>query len=97
LVISRIATTFTALCEIADFSASIPQQSKDKDNEQDSNVEESEEIVNRTLPTTRTKDERPQTGNLVRALQYHINIVLPDSRDPAVFDAIFKSLREHLG
>jgi hypothetical protein len=30
-------------------------------------------------------------------LQYHINIVLPETRDQAVFDAIFKALREHLG
>jgi hypothetical protein len=32
----------------------------------------------------------------VSALQYHVNIVLPDTRDQAVYDAIFKSLREHL-
>jgi hypothetical protein len=31
------------------------------------------------------------------AMQYHINIVLPDTRDQAVYDAIFKSLRDHLG
>ena len=31
------------------------------------------------------------------SLQYHINIVLPDTRDQAVYDAIFKSLRDHLG
>ena len=38
------------------------------------------------------------TGSLdLGALQYHINIVLPDSRDQAVYDAIFKSLRDHLG
>jgi hypothetical protein len=30
------------------------------------------------------------------SLQYHINIVLPESRDQAVYDAIFKSLRDHL-
>ena len=33
----------------------------------------------------------------VSGLQYHINIVLPDTRDQAVYDAIFRSLREHLG
>jgi hypothetical protein len=33
----------------------------------------------------------------VSGLQYHINIVLPDTRDQAVFDAIFKSMRDHLG
>jgi hypothetical protein len=33
----------------------------------------------------------------VAGLQYHINIVLPETRDQAVFDAIFKALRDHLG
>ena len=36
-------------------------------------------------------------GLSVDALQYHINIVLPDTRDQSVYDAIFKSLRDHLG
>lgn len=29
-------------------------------------------------------------------LAYNINIHLPESRDQAVYDALFKSLREHL-
>ena len=44
--------------------------------------------------------EKPGVGLgkiTVSGLQYHINIVLPDTRDQAVYDAIFKSLREHLG
>jgi hypothetical protein len=36
-------------------------------------------------------------GVSLDSLQYHINIVLPESRDQAVYDAIFKSLRDHLG
>jgi hypothetical protein len=40
----------------------------------------------------------PAMGQVrVSGLQYHINIVLPDTRDQGVYDAIFKSLREHLG
>jgi hypothetical protein len=33
----------------------------------------------------------------IDSMQYHINIVLPESRDQGVYDAIFKSLKEHLG
>ena len=33
----------------------------------------------------------------IDGLQYHINIILPDTKDQAVYDAIFKSLRDHLG
>jgi hypothetical protein len=29
-------------------------------------------------------------------LAYNIQLILPESRDPAVYDAIFKSLKEHL-
>ena len=47
------------------------------------------------------KDIDPTKGSPEKlgldSLQYHINIVLPDTRDQAVYDAIFKSLRDHLG
>ncbi len=32
----------------------------------------------------------------IRGLVYNINLHLPESRDPAVYDALFRSLREHL-
>ncbi|MBO6573666.1 DUF5343 domain-containing protein [bacterium] len=87
-VIKLIAKTFVGLCELADFS---PRDSKPK---------------TETSKATPAKKEEPKTQqkNAVNAatvgldsLQYHINIVLPDTRDQAVYDAIFKSLREHLG
>lgn len=49
------------------------------------------------------KDKDGQSGSgthrriKLQGLQYHINIVLPETRDQAVYDAIFKSLRDHLG
>ena len=43
------------------------------------------------------KPEEAMPSLSMDALQYHINIVLPESRDQAVYDAIFKSLRDHLG
>jgi hypothetical protein len=83
-VISRIASTFTALCEWADFSASKPKeiQKKDKDIEEKKKEKEREE-------------DKPKIVSL-DSLQYHINIVLPETREQAVYDAIFKSLKEHL-
>jgi len=39
-------------------------------------------------------DEDPKVGNL--GLAYHINIVLPETKDVAVFNAIFQSLRQNL-
>lgn len=85
-VIGRIASTFTALCAEGDFAAA-PQ------------------IEAKPTPTASAPEERePEPPSRLRprksglaSLQYHINIVLPESRDQAVFDAIFRSLREHLG
>lgn len=91
-VIKNISKTFAALCDYADFSAS-PSNStnseKSPKNEDDQNKTEK-------VPTGDTH-RNVQTGLEMSSLQYHINIVLPDTRDQAVFDAIFKSLRDHLG
>ena len=46
---------------------------------------------------TKKKVSKSDTSLDLDSLQYHINIVLPDTRDQAVYDAIFKSLRDHLG
>lgn len=94
-IINRIASTFTALCEYADFA---PRKSERGDSE------------SRTSPKQEGAEKKKEkkgekngaNGDGVRglgldSLQYHINIVLPESRDQAVYDAIFKSLRAHLG
>jgi hypothetical protein len=88
-VIDRVAKTFAALCEYADFSK--PSAAKL------ATAEESE----KKKPV---EHKRPEAGIQTVAqaitldsLQYHINIVLPETRDQAIYDAIFRSLREHLG
>jgi hypothetical protein len=96
LVISNIAKTFKALCDYADFTVSpLPKQLPTGEApSQPVNEQEDEQVV------SATKQDRsldPLRALQVSALQYHINIVLPDTRDQAVYDAIFKSLREHLG
>lgn len=94
-VIGRIARTFTALCEIADFEAldtnvtnAEPTLDIDDDQAGGRSVNENGHL--------KTTIAAPTSAIGVTSLQYHINIVLPDSRDPAVFDAIFKSLNTHL-
>lgn len=86
-VIRNIAKTFVALCEIADFSKTKSHTAKEKDTEK--KQEEKSKI------DVGVSSEENKLG--LNALQYHINIVLPDTRDQAVYDAIFKSLRDHLG
>ncbi len=85
-VIKNIAKTFVALCEVADFSkAKHAEKSLDK-------------TEKKKAPVTQEKPKIDSQERLsLDALQYHINIILPDTRDQAVYDAIFKSLRDHLG
>jgi hypothetical protein len=91
LVIGNIAKTFRALCDYADFSAPAAAQPLTLDAPGEKKTGEKgaggiQEPHRTTLSQIR-----------VSGLQYHINIVLPDTRDQAVYDAIFQSLREHLG
>lgn len=91
-VIGLIARTFDDLTEIGDFSelgSSVNGNHLDKDITGDTQVN-----VNGTgEASARTHSQKIS----VDALQYHINIVLPETRDQSVYDAIFRSLREHLG
>jgi hypothetical protein len=95
LVIDRVAKTFRALCDYADFSAgsvSRPAAAPPKEPE----TTTSEPLS--SAPKTHVDDSSHPSGRIrVTALQYHINVVLPETRDQAVYDAVFKSLREHLG
>ncbi|HJR34520.1 MAG TPA: DUF5343 domain-containing protein, partial [Gemmatimonadales bacterium] len=91
-LINRIASTFAALCEYADFTSPSVQR------------EIGEGSPDKVAATTPVESQSVDPGKRLPskavslgALQYHINIVLPESRDQAVYDALFKSLRDHLG
>ncbi|MEQ9230699.1 MAG: DUF5343 domain-containing protein [Cyclobacteriaceae bacterium] len=87
-VIGCMANTFTSLCKYADFSkeatkASIAVRKKDEkphDEEKDSH-KMTHELINKQINTE---------------MHYNIQIHLPETRDITVYDAIFKSLKEHL-
>ena len=91
-VIKNISKTFVALCDYADFTKkkSPTQESQPSDENSTGDIKQDDGHG--------VGVEAPRRASLERAsLQYHINIVLPDSRDQAVYGAIFKSLRDHLG
>jgi len=88
-VLARMAATFVALCKEADFStpASAPKELK---------VEAPVETP-APAPTVTTQEQaQGHTKQHRFALAYNIHIELPAVRDQAVYDAIFKSLRENL-
>ncbi len=92
LVIGNIAKTFRALCDYGDFSgAAVPKNASTQ-------VPSITEPKPGGIIETKQDEQATPSGKIrVSAMQYHINIVLPDTRDQAVYDAIFKSLRDHLG
>lgn len=87
-VLAKMTPTFLALCKEADFSGSTASTSK----------EAKAETPSEPLPPTPPIPEQPEgRGKQHRfGLAYNIHIELPAVRDQAVYDAIFKSLRENL-
>jgi hypothetical protein len=88
LVIKLMAKTFKALCEYADWTAdAVPS------------ADPALEVV--TVPSTRPSDvklpdDAQEKLSIKGGLHYNIQIYLPESRDPKVYDAIFDSMRRHL-
>ncbi len=84
-VLDKLALTFAALVKHADFEALKPtapvtEIEKEKEKTKDDPIKSKDE------------HQRAKIGGLV----YNIQLVLPESRDPVVYDVLFKSLRDHL-
>ena len=82
-VLLKMAMTFVALCKEATFTGT-PVLKKPIDEQQIEKAAEKKDIEHHE------DKKRPMT------LSYVINIELPSTRDQAVYDAIFRSLREHI-
>lgn len=81
-VLTKMTKTFVDLVKHADFSAVVAK-----------GPDEREEDIDVETPEAGSLDRRAdQLGGLV----YKIELILPDTRDPAVYDALFRSLKEHL-
>ena len=89
-ILGLMAKTFKALCEYADWS-------KPKSGIIDKN-EIKENLTNDHTDAVQSsiKEEKSQKNKINPSLHYNIQIHLPETRDAAVYDAIFKSLKEHL-
>jgi hypothetical protein len=83
-VVGLMAKTFKALCDYADWS---------KPSKAVVEAEAKAEVVSSPKPfPPRRESTRPEAA----ALHYNIQIHLPATRDSAVYEAIFKSLKDHL-
>jgi hypothetical protein len=95
-VIAKMATTFLALCSEADFQAVEPAIPP---------PQSGPELVLQEAPASAPLSDdaggasnppRPPALRALGGLVYNIQIQLPESRDPVVYDALFRSLKTHL-
>lgn len=93
-VLNRISKTFNALCQLADFSSPVEEAQEDI---VDGDIPKDDTVVDSASGEAPQQEDVRRRKIGVGSLQYHINIVLPESKNQEVYDAIFKSLREHLG
>ena len=86
-----MASTFVKLSSLADWEASAQKPTLELDK-----AKEDKEVV----PVKKAVKEEADTPAPARLklehLAYNIQIHLPESRDPAVYEAIFRALKEHL-
>lgn len=87
-VLDKMAMTFTALCGLAEFTITkLPStqgdsESEDADSALDTDRSNSKDDFDQRIP--------------INGLVYNIQLILPESRDPKVYDVLFESLRKHL-
>jgi hypothetical protein len=90
-VLEKFATTFLALCSQADFSEDAISAGKQNEEHADGGALDTAEM------SEEASGQKVATNTLgMGGIHYNIQIVLPPSRDPKVFDALFRSLKEHL-
>lgn len=87
-VIDKMAMTFVALVKHADFSK--PQDSLPSEETADKTTHSDAAAPPKTSPPKSTP------SGLFGGLHYNIQIILPSTRDTKVYDAIFRSMKEHL-
>lgn len=83
-VLAKMGATFISLCGLADFTVA---QLAPKD------------ILDDVPETPNDDDENKddiKKGLSIGGLVYNIQLILPESRDPKVYDALFESLKKHL-
>ena len=96
-VLEKMALTFQSLVKLADFSAPIRKRQETADEGMDEEGEPgaADETGDQLKVINRNRQGGGATASL-GGLHYNIQIILPETRDPQVYDALFRSLREHL-
>ena len=83
--LTKMAATFKVLSNLADFKAPLKPPAVTESPSLEDAKPVDEQITSKQSPTVS-----------LSGLVYNIQIVMPETRDSAVFDALFKSLKEHI-
>ena len=83
-IVQLVCQTFESLKKLTDFETSLATEKSEPRSDEQSRKPVLEE------------DDRSMARDLDLNLSYTINLVLPKTDDPAVFNAIFRSLRDNL-
>lgn len=96
-VLDKMAMTFTALSNLADFSEEPAPENVSPPGEEDAKVGSAAGVDDRhEAPDAAVSEPGSRPPLRLGGLVYNIELVLPESRDQAVYDALFRSLRQHL-
>lgn len=90
-----MAKTFKALADLADWNSAAPAQATPSNHQA---LTANEGDLGKQQPIKPVEEQHRDSSNRLRLkeLHYNIQIVLPETRDVAVFDAIFETLKKHL-
>jgi hypothetical protein len=89
VVVKAIVNTFFNAKEFADFESEVKNENN---NIQTENTKETKSEINENDSSHKTTHKR----QIDLGINYTINLVLPKTDDPAIYNAIFKSLKENL-
>lgn len=96
-VLGNVTRTFVELVKLADFSGTPPREEQVQEQTEEQRAGGAETM---TAFSDKTRDEAEESGGRMigggPTLVYRIEIVLPAVRDQAIYDAIFRSAKEHL-
>lgn len=95
-VVDKMVGTFQAFAKVADFDATgQPDRGVDLNGNGGAAVDGNDDAGD---GAHRNGDLSPSSTDVIRlgGFVYNVELHLPDSRDPAVYDALFKSLKAHL-
>ncbi|HEX2160278.1 MAG TPA: DUF5343 domain-containing protein [Thermoleophilaceae bacterium] len=89
-VVDKMAMTFLALAEQADFDAPRPNQTEATEEAEISAPDDQRDVP--PIDLGGSSAGAIKLGGFV----YNVELHLPDSRDPAVYEALFRALKTHL-